>query len=294
MFPSLVRGQQEYGSLTAWAIRGRRGPAPAGSNRPVSVGLLSFRDGLETFPRAIAARLGERVETGVRVLELRPERNSWRFETASGSRSAERVLLACPAPEAAGLVAGFAPDAARVLNEIPQAPIATLHLAWPARALPAPLRGFGHLVIRRPGLRILGAVWSSSLFPGRAPEGWELITAFAGGTTDPDAAALSDEKLLDFAASEISPLLRATERPRLLSVTRWPRAIPQYEQGHAARIAALSKAESRFPGLQFLGSYRGGISVGDVVRNATLAASVGHAPHPNPLPPGEGADRRVD
>lgn len=268
-FPSLVRGEREHGSLLRWAIslsfrRAKSGP-------PGPRGLLSFREGLETLPRALAAFLGDRVETGVEVRSVRLENGRWSIETAAGPREADRVYLACPSGEAARLVRGFAPEAAAALEEIPQPPVAVLHLAWRTSALPGPLRGFGHLVIRSPGQRILGGVWSSSLFPGRAPEGWQLVTAFAGGTTDPAAAELSEGELLDHAAREITPLLRASESPRLVSVFRWPHAIPQYELGHPTRIEALARAEAASPGLRFLGAYRGGISVGDVVRNAAEA-----------------------
>jgi oxygen-dependent protoporphyrinogen oxidase len=243
--------------------------------------LLSFRDGLETLPRALAAALGPRLEPGSDVESVLPAGGLWDVRARGETRRVERLVLACPAREAARLVAGFAPEAAAALHGIPQAPIAVLHLAWPQAALGRPLRGFGHLAIRSPGARILGAVWSSSLFPGRAPEGHALVTAFAGGTTDPKATALSDRELSAIAASELTGLLGAREQPRLLGLTRWPEAIPQYEVGHAGRVAALARTETRWPGLVFAGSYRGGVSVGDVVRNAIEAAAAGPRPTPH-------------
>ena len=268
-FPSLVRGEREHGSIVGWAIKGRKS-RPKG---PGVKGLLSFREGLETLPRAIAAGLGNRVETSAGVRSVAPAGGRWTVETERGTRTMDRVVLACPAGEAARLVQSFAPEAAAALAEIPQPPVAVLHFDWPKSALPAPLHGFGHLVVRAPGLRVLGAVWSSSLFAGRAPEGRELVTAFAGGTIDPDAARLPDAELAAQAASELRALLRATEDPRLVSITRWPHAIPQYELGHPARIERLSQAEARWGGLTFLGAYRGGISVGDVVKGAVATGA---------------------
>lgn len=268
-FPALVRGERDHGSLFAWAVRGR-------SKRPENPvrGLLSFRDGLETLPRALAASLGSRLEAAANARALVPSGGRWKVETGSGTREAERVVLACPAGEAARLVTGFAPEAAAALSAIRQPPVAVLHFSWPRAALSRPLRGFGHLAIRSSGRRVLGAVWSSSLFPGRAPEGHELVTAFAGGATDPEAPALPDGELVDLAARELSEVLGATREPRLLALTRWAHAIPQYEIGHGERVAAVSRAEARWPGLFFAGSYRGGVSVGDVVSNA-LEVSVG-------------------
>ncbi len=267
-FPSLVRGERDHGSLARWAIRGRPPRAKSSGLR----GLMSFRNGIETLPLALAGSLGARIETGAAVRAVQPGKTGWSVETASAVYEGDRVFLACPAAGAAALVRGFAPEAASALDAILHPPLAILYLAWRRTARATPPRGFGHLAVRAPGRRILGAVWSSSLFPGRAPEGWILLTAFAGGALDPAAAGLPDADLARCATEEIAPLLGATEPPRLLSVVRWPRAIPQYDRGHASRIAALARAEVRLPGLRFLGAYRGGISVGDVLRNAIRAA----------------------
>ena len=147
-----------------------------------------------------------------------------------------------------------------------------LHLAWPG-GLPEKLHGFGHLAVPSPGRRVLGAVWSSALFAGRAPEGEELLTVFLGGACDPGAAELPDAALVETAGREVGEALALSALPRAVSIERWKHAIPQYEIGHRGRMEALSRTEARWPGLRFLGSYRGGVSVGDVVRNGLAAAA---------------------
>jgi len=270
-FPALARGEREHGSLLRWALHARRQRVRTAV--PKVRGLLSFREGLVTLPRAIAAELGDRVETTTAVRALAPSETGWTLDTTKGAASASRLILACPAAAAARLIAPFAPEVAAALDAIPAPPVSVLHLAFRRSALSAPLRGFGHLVVRTPGRRILGAVWSSSLFPGRAPEGTEPVTAFAGGSRDPEAARLGDSELLALASRELRDLLGAREDPVLVRRTAWDAAIPQYEIGHGARIAALERAESRWKRLTFLGAYRGGISVGDVVRSAAAAAA---------------------
>ncbi len=164
----------------------------------------------------------------------------------------------------------FAAEAADALASIPHPFLAVVHLGISSAALPRPLRGFGHLVVPQEGRRILGAVWNSSLFSGRAPSGQELVTVFLGGARDPRAQELSDEELARVAAGDTASALEVSGRPELVSITRYARAIPQYVAGHEQRIATLARAEARWPGLAFLGNYRGGIAVGDVVRNASL------------------------
>jgi oxygen-dependent protoporphyrinogen oxidase len=96
---------------------------------------------------------------------------------------------------------------------------------------------------------------------------------FLGGTRDPDAPSLSDDALTALATRDLEAEGIVRGDPERVLLTRWERAIPQYERGHAARIAALAAAEARWPGLHFLGNYRGGISVGDVVASALDAAA---------------------
>jgi len=265
-FPSLARWDSDHGSLLRGALAERK-KTPRDRSGPR--GLLSFRGGLETLPKALAASLGSRLQTETRVETLAPLRGGrWKLSTSRGEREVDRVVLAAPAWEAARLVRSFAPEAADALAGIPHPFLAVVHLHVSPASLPGPFHGFGHLVVPQEGRRILGAVWSSSLFSGRAPDGQALVTVFLGGARDPEAAALSDGELTAIAAKDAAAALRAREEPRPVSITRYARSIPQYVAGHLARIDVLARAESRWPGLVFLGNYRGGVSVGDVVKQA--------------------------
>jgi oxygen-dependent protoporphyrinogen oxidase len=194
----------------------------------------------------------------------------WKLSTTRGERDADRVVLAAPAWEAARLVRSFASEAADALEGIPHPFLAVVHVSVSLASLPGPLHGFGHLVVPQEGRRILGAVWSSSLFPGRAPEGRALVAVFLGGARDPEASALSDGELTAIASRETAITLGAREEPCPVSITRYDRSIPQYTAGHGVRMSTLELAEARWPGLTFLGNYRGGVAVGDVVRKAIL------------------------
>ncbi len=266
-FPSLARWERLHGSILRGAIRERRsGEKPKAA--PRVRGLLSFRDGLQTLPAAMARSLGASFRPATGVVSVAPRGGGWRVTIESGELDAAELILAAPAAAASALVRPFAPEAADALDGIPHPPLAVLHLAWPVASLARPFRGFGHLVVPDPSRRILGAVWSSSLFPGRAPEGQALMTVFLGGARDPQALALSDQDLVAAASRDLEAEGVVRGQPRLVLLTRWARAIPQYERGHGSRIDALARAEARFPGLKFLGNYRGGISVGDVIQSA--------------------------
>jgi oxygen-dependent protoporphyrinogen oxidase len=270
-FPRLVGWERAKGSIVRGAIASRRGVT---QSPHAPKGLLSFREGLETLPRALARSLGAAFQPGREARSLEPRAGGgWTVATSAGPLETDRVLLASPAAVAARLVAGFAPGAARALEAIPHPPLAVLHLSWPEAALVRPLHGFGHLVCPSPERRILGAVWSSSLFPGRAPEGRALMTVFLGGAREPEILAQGDGQLAELAARDLEAEGLVRGSPELVLATRWERAIPQYEIGHAERLASLEAAEARFPGLRFLGNYRGGISVADVVASGLRAGA---------------------
>jgi len=270
-FPKLVELERKHGSVVGGFLKSRKkGPAPA---EPRPKGLMSFRAGLGTLPEALGAALGARFRANVPVERIERSGEGWRIFASDGDVSARRVVVASPAAAAARIVAAAAPAASRALSEMPAPSVCVAHCAWPRGAFARPPAGFGHLIVPRPGEPVLGAVWSSALFSGRAPEGREMLTFFLGGRRNPDAAKLDDAAVLAAVDADARRALGASAPPELLRATRYGAAIPQYEAGHAARIAALAEAEAALPGLRFLGNYRGGISVGDVVENAIIAAA---------------------
>jgi protoporphyrinogen/coproporphyrinogen III oxidase len=219
----------------------------------------------------MARSLAPAVLAGCCVRAIVPGRDRWTVSTQGKDFDADRVILATPAYRAGALISTFAKDAALALDAVSHPPLAVLHLSWPQASLPRALAGFGHLVASSANRRILGAVWSSSLFPGRAPDGRALLTAFLGGSRDPKALELSDAELIGAAARDLENEDLVRGQPEAVMVTRWPKAIPQYERGHGQRMETVADVERRFRGLRFAGNYRGGVSVAEVLR-AGLAA----------------------
>jgi len=269
-FPKMAEAESHRGSvIRGFASGARSGPKPA----PRVRGLLSFDRGLGVLPEALAAGLGERFRPGARVERIDRGGAGWTAATARGSHEAEVLILAGNSAEAARLCRPFAPEAARALEEIPSPPLCVVHASWGPGELERPLAGFGHLLRPRDGRRLLGAVWSSGIFPDRAPEGFALATFFLGGRRAPENAAIAESDLAGVLFEETRRALGARVPPEIVHVERYAHSIPQYERGHAARIGVLEAAERSHDGLYFLGNYRGGISVGDVTENAANLAT---------------------
>lgn len=273
--PKIYALERNHGSLIRGAIA--LGRAAKGAGAPAGR-MVSFDRGMAALPRAVADALpAEAWRTGCRVVALRWIAGDWElhWQGAAGETGVERartVVLALPAPATVRLLAPLSPEAAGILETIPYAPIAGLALGYERDQVRHPLDGFGFLAPRREGMRVLGGLFSSSLFAGRAPDGKVLVTSYIGGTTDPDAAALGDKALLDLVSADLGRALGIRGAPGFVRITRHERAIPQYTLGHLERLAALDRALETLPGLFLQASWRGGVSVADCVRNAEALA----------------------
>jgi oxygen-dependent protoporphyrinogen oxidase len=145
-------------------------------------------------------------------------------------------------------------------------------LAYDVASVRTPLDGFGFLVAPSEGMNILGCVWNSSLFAGRAPQGKILLTVFIGGARRPETARLPDAELIATAHTELRTVLGITGEPTVVSITRWDRAIPQYNLGHRDRVRRIEALLGETHGLRLIGNYLHGVSTGDVIKEADRVA----------------------
>lgn len=280
VFPSLKAGVDEHGSLLRWGLAAARKAKQAReeSGEPRrKAELFSFREGLGQWPEAIRRELGEdAVRTGVELERVQPTDEGWRVQgTRNGEPFEARagdVVLAVPAGAAAGLVREVFPDAVRRLSDIPYAPVATVHLAFPREAVEHPMDGFGCLFPSSQGRAALGILWISSLFPDRVEADTVLTTTFVGGAQRPEYALRDESWILEKAVGEHREILGVSGDPVASRVVRWTTAIPQYEFGHLQRANAASEMEEAAPGLHLAGSWRGGVSVPDCWKNGRALA----------------------
>jgi oxygen-dependent protoporphyrinogen oxidase len=135
-----------------------------------------------------------------------------------------------------------------------------------------PLRGFGYLVPRGEGEALLGCLFMSRLFPDRAPPGRELLTLLAGGGRAPQALEWPDDRVAAALQAEVDRVLGLREAPRVLAITRWPRAVPQPGREHPRLVAALRQRLARFPRLALAGAHLDGVAFGDALASGASAA----------------------
>lgn len=276
-FPSLWEAEQRAGSVVRGMISRPRSATPKPQGPRERSVLFNFTDGLAEWPRALANALGPaRAWCNAPVRELRPAGAGWQITLERGGRSevieVRTVVLATPAFVTADLIAAWAPEAAQALRGIPYAPSAVVHLGFKREQVAHPLDGFGLLAPAVERRNFLGILFSSSLFPGRAPEGHVLTTTIIGGARAPHLVRESEGELVALALREHVEVLGAHGVPTFSHVTRWERAIPQYVAGHDTRIAALERLEAAHPHLVLIGNYRGGVGVEKCYHNAHATA----------------------
>jgi protoporphyrinogen/coproporphyrinogen III oxidase len=271
-FPQLHEAEKAAGSVVRGMLRlakAKKGPR----ERPT---LNTFREGNETLVRALTRKLGTAILTRTSATNIyRQNDGSFHVSVESASNdsvSARSVILAASTDVTGKLLAQLEPSFQSLLIPIEYAAVAVVSLGYAKRDVGHLLDGFGFLVPRSAGLRILGTVWNSSLFPGRASEGHVLLTTFVGGATDPAVAKLGSEELSSLVHREIAPLLSIRNAPTFCKVTIWPRALPQCNLGHGDRLASINKNLARFPGLYLTGNYLRGPAIGACVEQALAVA----------------------
>jgi oxygen-dependent protoporphyrinogen oxidase len=277
-FPKLVEVEQRYGSLIRGQIKGARERRARAEQSKQSARMLSFARGMQSLTDAIAAKLAD-VRLASPVTGVVPlERGGYAVRYAAQGGAAGRevlaraVVVAVPAFAAAALVAPLSAPVARELESIVYPPVASAVVGFRRSSLQHPLDGFGFLVPAVERRRILGTIFSSTLFPDRAPDDHVALTTFVGGMRQPDLAIGDDEAVALTVRAELKPLLKVRSSPVMTAVTRWDRAIPQYELGHLERVERVAALERAHPGLAFCANWRGGISVGDCIKSAAAVA----------------------
>lgn len=275
-FPRLFELEQKYGSLIRGQILGARERKRNPEKSKQAAPMLSFREGMQTLTDAIARKLSA-VSVSTRASALEPVGgDGWEVtvESAAGAKTlrARQVVAATPALAAAALVKPFAADAAKALEAIIYPPVASVVSAYSREDVPHALDGFGFLVPEKEQRKILGTIFSSTLFENRAPDGVALLTTFVGGMRQPELALQDEDAMAAMVGQELDSLLGVKAQPRWTRITRWERAIPQYTVGHLGRMACLEAAEQSLPGLYFCANFRGGISVADCIKSAHAMA----------------------
>ncbi len=266
-FPRLVEMERDGGVLRSGISRMRL----ARSAKAPRAKLHSFRDGMQSFIEAAATALGDGVlSLDCQITRIEKSGSTWLAKTSQGTISARRLVLTCEPEVAASLLETVDPALVDLLNSAPRAPVAVVHIGCDIAALDGH-NGFGFLVHPDSGRQILGAVFDSAVFEGRAPAGRALIRVLIGGALASHLVKRSNAELIALAAGELSAILAKPVDPLFAKVARQPIGIPQYEIGHLERVRAIDRRLSKIGGCAVTGWAYRGVGVNGVTADATAS-----------------------
>ena len=275
-FPKLYRLEEIYGGLVKGMIKGARERKKRAEESKQSAKMFSFVDGMQSFPKAIAARLKNNIlfNCTVKNVELISMSNEskWKvsYENNGGIHdfSSDYILSTVPAYTTADILGRLDPGLADHLKEIYYPPVMVLYIGFYKKDIGRPLDGFGFLIPSKEKKNFLGAIWSSTIFPNRCDDDKAAFTLFVGGARSPNLFDTEKEILIDNALKEFKQIMHIKAEPIITKERMWQRAIPQYNLGYIEHENYFDKFEKENPGIFLSGNYRGGISVGDCVKNS--------------------------
>jgi oxygen-dependent protoporphyrinogen oxidase len=267
VLPRFVEMEQETGSLVRATLRARK--ARLKSKATPQPLFTSLKNGMQQLVDAVVAALpAAALRTQQAVRSLHRVSDSWQVEGASDSARFDSVLLAVPAPAAAGLLQQVQPQLSALLGKIQYTSSVAVALAYEQADLPP---GFGFLVPRTEARRMMACTFVHKKFSYRVPEGAILLRCFFSSSRVPDLLGLSDESLQELARKELKEILGLDSGPRFVRTFRWDCAMPQYETGHLERVADMEKMLAGLPGAQVIGNSFYGIGIPDCIKSARQA-----------------------
>lgn len=279
-FPKLYALEEKYGGLIKGQIRGSRERKKRAEKAKDRARMFAFKSGMQMFPEAFGEALGARVQTRVTVQRLKQVKKlPFPVYEITGKRNGEpfkmqvnAVVGAIPSHSLRGLISPLDKNLAESLDSIYYPPVVEVFLGYRASDIRRSLDGFGFLVPAVEHRKILGTIWSSSLFPNRAPSESVALTTFVGGSRQPEMTEKSDKDLIAMVNEELGAIMGVHGKPVYHRIARWKKAIPQYNLGHLSKVAQMEKFEQSYPGVFLSGNFRGGISVGDCIINSEKTA----------------------
>ena len=267
VLPRFVSMEEKYGSLAKPMLAAR---AQMASRGPL---FTTMRDGMRSLVDALIAKLPpESLRLGTEISALAFEDRRWRVRFEHTSEQFDALILATPAYAAGNLLHNVAPELAAELAAIEYTSSITVGLGYDAGEVTLP-SGFGFLVPRSEGSKMLACTFVHQKFPGRAPADRALLRVFVPGGDAGENLQLSDNELLGAVRAELREVLGLTASPRFARVFRWPRAMAQYTVGHLDRMERIKSLRDRVPGLALAGNAYSGIGVPDCIRTGRDAAA---------------------
>jgi oxygen-dependent protoporphyrinogen oxidase len=273
VLPRFVEMEATHGSLGRALLAARKKMASA-SKAPARPLFTSLKDGMQQMVDAVVSRLpASALHTNSLVQCIQRQDSGWVVSAGYASDQFDTVIVATPAQTAAELLAMASAELAAELRGIAYTSSVTVNLGYDRSVRASLPPGFGLLVPRSEGKRMLAATFAHNKFPHRAPEDRAVLRCFLGGMRNEQVLQASDEEVVRTVREELRQILRLTADPLFTRVHRWKGAMTQYGVGHLERLQRIESLLQQLPGLALAGNGYRGIGVPDCVRSGSEAAN---------------------
>jgi len=275
VLPRFVEMEEKYGSLSKAMLAAHNKMRAVAGKQPPRPLFSSLKDGMQQMVNAIVARLDpSALRLRTRVRHVYPQGDRWRLAIDMGGNELfDAVIVTTPANVAGALLEAVDRDLADDLLGVTYSSSVTVTLGYHMDQLKHLPSGFGFLVPRSEGRRMLACTFVHNKFPHRAPADKGILRCFLGGARDEAVLNLTDDEMVDTVRKELREIVKLEARPMFDRVYRWRGAMAQYESGHIARIARIEKRLKDIPGLEVAGNAYHGIGVPDCIREGMNAAN---------------------
>ena len=273
VLPRFSDMESKHGSLGRAMLASRKKLAQA-SKGPARPLFSSLKDGMQQLVDAVLARLNpSSLHPGTPVQSIQPQSGGWIVSAGYGTDEFDAVIVATPTQAAASLVHMASADLAGELRSIQYSSSVTLTFVYDKQVRASLPPGFGFLVPRSEGKRMLAATFVHNKFPHRAAADRALIRCFLGGARDEAILQLPEDEILEIAHRELREILGLSAEPLFARVYKWKGAMAQYSVGHLERLERIERLRRQLPGLALAGNGYRGIGVPDCVRSGSEAAA---------------------
>ncbi|MGA9416054.1 MAG: protoporphyrinogen oxidase, partial [Terriglobales bacterium] len=272
VLPRFADMESKHGSLGRAMLAARRkmGAATKAPARPL---FSSLKDGMQQMVDALVARLDAgSLKTSVPVQSMIRQNNGWTVSAGYQTDHFDAVIVAIPTHAAAAVLRAADENLARDLGEIQYSSSVTVTLGYDEKVRASLPPGFGFLVPRSEGRRMLAATFVHNKFPHRAPENRAIVRCFLGGARDEQILQVSEAGILEIVRGELRQIIGLNAEPLFARVYKWKSAMAQYSVGHLERLQRIELLRQKLPGLALAGNGYSGIGVPDCVRSGAEAA----------------------
>jgi len=272
VLPRFAEMEANYGSLARGMLAASKAVKESESGPP-SI-FTSLKNGMQKLPETILAHLAAAaLHANSPVQAVQRQDRGWVVSAGYASDHFDAVIVATPAPDAALLLEMSAAYLASELRVIPYSSSITVALGFGKDVRAALPPGFGFLVPRSEGKRMLAATFVHNKFLHRAAEDRALLRCFFGGSRDDQVLQLPNQEILSIAREELRQILGLSAEPLFTRLYRWKGAMAQYTVGHLERLERIESLRKQLPGLALAGNGYRGIGVPDCVRSGEEAAA---------------------